>query len=65
MKLKDAAVHINNLLLNEIESDNTVFVHLQEICVLLCATNPVQKSLGSNNDVQKYDPIPISPILPW
>lgn len=38
---------------------------MQEVCVLQDSSDSVQKPMGSNNDVQKYDPISVFKVLPW
>ncbi len=37
---------------------------LQEVCVLQYSSDSVQKPMGPNNDVQKYDTIPVLKVLP-
>lgn len=38
---------------------------LQEVCVLQHSSDSVQKPMGPNHDVQKYDPITVFEVLPW
>lgn len=38
---------------------------MQEVCVLQHSSDSVQKPMGPNNDVQKYDSITVFEVLPW